>query len=97
MKKIYWIIPALVVGWCATGFADVAQIKIYKEAFPDAKPKCIMCHTDALPKKDKGKHEWNAYGKAVMKEVGKEAKKPTAETYKKVGPAEKFQPKEEKK
>ena len=47
--------------------ADTVVIKAYKEAFPDAHPKCISCHVDALPKKAEGQHEWNAYGHAVKK------------------------------
>lgn len=60
--------------------ADLPQVKLYKEAYPDAKPKCINCHTAAVPKKD-GDHELNDYGKKVKATD----EKPTAETYKKVG------------
>lgn len=68
--------------------ADLKQIKAYKEAFADAKPKCIECHVDEKPKKDDGQHEANDYGKAVVKAAGTE--KPTAETYKTVGKIEDF-------
>ncbi len=68
--------------------ADMAQIKAYKEAFPDAKLKCINCHTSDQPKKEQGKHDSNAYGLKV-KEVNP---KPTAETYKTVGKIEDFKP-----
>ena len=71
---------------CTFSYANVEQIKKYKEAYPDEKPKCTFCHTDAIPKKDEGKHNWNAYGLKV-KET---AAKPTAEDYKKVGKAEEF-------
>ena len=71
--------------------ANLDQMKVYKTAYPDAKPKCINCHTDAIPKKDEGKHNWNAYGKKVKEAA---TPKPTAETYKKVGKIEDF--KEEK-
>ena len=87
-KKILFLTAAAFFIYGASAQADVNQIKLYKEAFPDAKPKCIDCHVDAIPKKDEGKHEWNAYGKKV-KEISKEAK-PTAETYKKVGKAGDF-------
>ena len=93
MKKVLWIIPALIVGGSITAFATLDQQKLYKAAFPDSKPKCATCHVDAIPKKDEGKHEWNAYGKEVIKQAGETAK-PTAETYKAVGLAEAFQPKE---
>ncbi len=43
--------------------ANVKQIKAYKEAYPDAKPKCTGCHTAAVPKKDEGMHDLNDYGK----------------------------------
>ncbi len=63
--------------------ADVKQIKLYKEAFPSEKPKCMVCHLDKIPKKDEGKHELNEYGLKVQK--GNAV--PDAETYKKVGKA----------
>lgn len=84
MKKVLWLTAGLVLIGSGAAFADVAQIKIYKEAFPDAKIKCLFCHVDAIPKKDAGKHELNAYGQKVLQECPK----PTAETYKKVGSAE---------
>lgn len=62
-------------------FTNIRQIKAYKEVFPDAKPKCIDCHVDAIPKKDAGKHELNDYGKKV-KETNTA---PDVETYKKIG------------
>lgn len=68
--------------------ADLKQIKAYKEAFADAKPKCIECHLDEKPKKEDGQHEANDYGKAVVKAAG--AEKPTADTYKTVGKIEDF-------
>lgn len=49
--------------------ADTNVIKAYKQTFPDAKPKCIDCHMDALPKKADGQHEWNAYGTALKKAI----------------------------
>ena len=80
MVWMLWVLPA---------HADMAQIKAYKEVYPDAKPKCINCHAVSTPKKDDGAHELNAYGKAVLAEAGKDAK-PTADTYKKVGTIEDF-------
>jgi hypothetical protein len=85
---VLWIVPAQ---------ANMKEIKIYKEAYPDAKVKCIDCHVDALPKKDDGKHELNAYGKAVIAEAQKAGAKPdvspTVDTYKKVGKIEDFKKK----
>lgn len=66
--------------------ADVEQVKLYKAVYPDAKPKCISCHIDKLPKKDEGMHEPNAYGKKI-----KEAAEITADTYKQVGTFEDFE------
>ncbi|MEI7998148.1 MAG: hypothetical protein WCH62_01400 [Candidatus Omnitrophota bacterium] len=77
-----------VLMWSVPALASMAQIKVYKEAFTDAKPKCVGCHVDAMPKKD-GDHELNAYGKAVADAAGKDAK-PTVDTYKKVGSIEDF-------
>ena len=68
--------------------ASLTQMKAYKEAFPDAKVKCIDCHTDEHPKKDDGQHEVNDYGKAVVKAAG--SQKPTADNYKSVGTVEDF-------
>ena len=83
-----------------TAHADMNEIKTYKTAFPDAKPKCIECHVAAMPKKDDGQHELNAYGTAVVTEAKAEAEaakiaagtevKPTAATYTKVGKIEDF-------
>ena len=66
--------------------ANLKEIKKYKEAFPDAKPKCIECHMDEKPKKDDGQHDPNDYGKAVLNV----AKETTVETYQKVGKIEDF-------
>lgn len=74
------------VGWflgANSVRADVAQMKVYKEAYPGTKPKCIACHLEQLPKKDAGKHELNDYGKKAKAEM----EKPTAEVYKKIGKA----------
>ena len=95
---------AVLLGLAAGAFvftsvaqADMKEMKTYKEAFPEAKVKCVDCHKDAMPKKDDGKHELNAYGTAVVAEAKKEVKdaaevKPTADAYKKVGKIEDFKP-----
>lgn len=66
--------------------ADIKEIKKYKEAFPESKPKCIECHATEKPKKDDGQHEVNDYGKAVIEK----SKETTADTYKEVGKIEDF-------
>ncbi len=76
-------IVILVVALCPVAHADIAQIKIYKEAYPDSKPKCIDCHAMALPKKD-GDFSLNDYGKKVKAF----AEKPTKDDYKKAGSIE---------
>jgi hypothetical protein len=85
---VLWIVPAQ---------AGMKDMKIYKEAYPDAKIKCIDCHVDAMPKKDDGKHEMNDYGKAVMAESQKAGAKPdvspTVDMYKAVGKIEDFKKK----
>lgn len=87
MKTRNLLIPVFaaffVFAFCLVSRADIAQIKVYKEAYPDSKPKCIDCHTTALPKKD-ADHELNDYGKKV-KDL---AEKPTADDYKKAGSIE---------
>ena len=72
------------MGWTVTrvtAYANVKQIKAYKEAFPDEKPKCSHCHVSEKPKKEDGEHDLNAYGKKA-KELKAE---PDAETYKAIG------------
>jgi hypothetical protein len=73
--------------WGVAAQADLVQIKAYKETYPDAKPKCIQCHVDKMPKKDDGAHDNNDYGKSVVAAAKKAGlDKPTADTYKAVGP-----------
>ena len=65
--------------------ANLEVVKKYKETF-DEKPKCLCCHTDKMPKKEDGKHEFNDYGKKVFAaktELKKE--KVDEEVLKKVG------------
>ena len=88
MKKITFFILTGFIFWAASAHADMAQIKAYKETYPDAKPKCIDCHVDKMPKKDDGQHDANDYGKAVIKAAGSQT--PTADTYKTVGSIEDF-------
>lgn len=74
----------LVFMTVSTAQANVKQIKLYKEAYSDATPKCIHCHVDKLPKKDDMMHELSDYGKKVVS-ISAE---PTADTYKTAGPYE---------
>jgi hypothetical protein len=60
-------------------FANMKEIKAYKEAFPDAKVTCVACHSVAMPKK--GAARLNDYGQAVLKAE----KNPTPEIFKKLG------------
>ena len=100
MKKVMVFLMGVVfLSWMAPAQASLKEVKTYKEAFPEAKPKCIGCHMTAMPKKDDGQHELNDYGQAVMAEAQKEAAakeaaqeevKPTADTYKAVGKIEDF-------
>ncbi|MCB9757670.1 MAG: hypothetical protein H6753_04505 [Candidatus Omnitrophica bacterium] len=76
-------VGVFVLSLATLGRADLAQIKVYKEAFPGSKPKCLDCHTMALPKKD-GDHGLNDYAnkvKALAETI-------TVEEYKKVGSIE---------
>lgn len=86
------------VVWGTCVQASIAEKKLYQEAFPDATVKCVDCHTAAMPKKEDGEHENNAYGKAVLEAAKADATaeaKPTVDTYKKVGTIEDFQKKAE--
>jgi hypothetical protein len=69
MKKIMFFIVTGFVFWGVPAHANLTLIKAYQSAFPDAaKPKCIDCHIDKMPKKD-GSHDNNDYGKAVKAAV----------------------------
>ena len=68
--------------------ANMNQIKLYKAAFPDSKPKCIFCHVDKLPKKEEGMHEPSAYGNKI-RETAPENR--TAETFNQIGTFEDFE------
>jgi len=85
-------IAAFMIGVCfvlgtSAAYANLKEIKAYKEAFPEAKPKCINCHEADKPKKDEGLHEWNDYGKAAIKLEAH----PTAETFKQLGSFDDFE------
>ncbi len=84
---IYAFIAALALSavFAPPASANTKQIKAYKEAFADAKPKCIECHTVEKPKKE-GPHDLNDYGKKA-KSAADAAKKetPDEESYKEVG------------
>jgi hypothetical protein len=83
-KKVLWLVVGifLAAGFSTPAQADIKQIKAYKEAYPDAKPKCILCHASEKPKKADGQHDLNKYGKKVM--AIKQA--PDANDYKQAGP-----------
>src|SRR3989338_4608366 len=89
-QKVYglscFIVLSLLLIGAFPAEADMNQIKLYKEAFPETKPQCLFCHVDKLPKKDAGMHDLSAYGIKV-KETDTEIK---AETYTKVGAFEDF-------
>ena len=81
---IQLVLTALFVFFALTpAWADIKQVKAYKEAYPDEKPKCACCHVDKKPGKEDGKHELNEYGKKVIA-ISKE---PTAGNYKAAGKA----------
>jgi len=91
MRAIIFFVLIGIIFWGVPAQAGLQQIKAYKEAYPDTKPKCIDCHVDKMPKKDDGAHELNDYGKTVVK-AAKAAglDKPTVDTYKSVGTIEDF-------
>ena len=73
---------AVLLGIIPSAYADIAQMKEYKKAFPGAAAKCTTCHTAAMPKKG-GDVSLNEYGKKAVAI----AAKPTAETYTQAGQA----------
>ena len=82
VSKVTLVLFVFSLTVAAPLWADVKQIKLYKEAFPDEKPKCACCHVSEKPKKEEGQHDLNEYGKKVR--AIKEA--PDADTYKQAGP-----------
>jgi hypothetical protein len=91
LQKIMMLAVILsLTAWLTPAQADLTEMKKYKEAFPDSKPKCITCHTSEKPKKEAGQHDANAYGKAVIKQA-QDPESTTAEDYKKVGSIEEFE------
>lgn len=79
------LISALVFLSCTTQvYANMKEMKAYKEAFPGATAKCVTCHSVAMPKKDAA--DLNSYGQAAK------AASPTltSETFKQLGKAEDF-------
>ncbi|MCA9402472.1 MAG: hypothetical protein KC897_01710 [Candidatus Omnitrophica bacterium] len=69
--------------------ANVKQLKVYREVYPDYKPKCNYCHVDEKPKKDDGKHDLNAYGQKLQELMNGEAL--TEEIIREVGSHEDFE------
>ena len=60
-------------GWTALTSVSSADMEIQKQAKAAgvAVKNCQSCHTDALPKKDQGKHELNDEGKWLVAEKEK--------------------------
>lgn len=88
LKGLFRRLPFLLIilfAWVTAmpAWASLKEIKVYKEAYPDEKPKCACCHVDKKPSKEDGKHELNEYGKKVMAL----SKEPTAENYAAAGKA----------
>ncbi len=84
MNKKIFLLAVMALFSCGLASANIKQVKVYQEAYPDAeKPKCIACHTAEKPKKE-GDHELNDYGKKV--DASKTGEAPTADDFKKAGP-----------
>ena len=77
------VLSSILLLSASAAWANIKQIKAYKEAYPDEKPKCACCHVDKKPSKEDGKHDLNEYGKKVLA-ISKE---PTADHYKTAGKA----------
>ena len=86
--NIFILAAAFSICGISVSFANMGQMKLYKEAFPGTTPKCIQCHMDKVPKKDDGMHDPNAYGAKIREEGAGDI---TVETYKKVGTIEDFE------
>lgn len=93
MKIIFAFVlcPMMIMLLIIPSEASVKTLKVYKKAFPEMAPKCVYCHVDEKPKKDEGKHELNAYGLMLKKELGEVEEKATEETFKEIGSHEQFE------
>ncbi len=65
---MFLICAASMFIWSAQADANMAMRKLYKEAFPEAKVKCIFCHVIKMPKKDAA--SLNEYGEKILGEDG---------------------------
>ena len=88
--KVCFMILALILSFSSASFANVKQLKTYREVYPDYKPKCNYCHIEEKPSKDEGKHELNAYGQELQKLMNGEDL--TKEMVESVGNHEDFKP-----
>lgn len=79
-----FVFSLVFLPFAVQAFANIKEMKAYKEAFPDAKIKCAVCHSVAMPKK--GDAPLNDYGQAVIAANPQ----PTAETFTQLGKAEDF-------
>lgn len=62
-----FLIVAMFISLSASSaWADIKQVKAYKEAFSGEKPNCACCHVSDKPKKEDGMHDLNDYGKKVV-------------------------------
>ena len=79
----FFLICCSILLFPSLAHAGLKQIKAYKEAYPEEKPKCAACHVDERPKKADGEYELNDYGKKVQSiKAG-----PDADAYKQTGKA----------
>ena len=78
---LFPVIVFLAILLSVPAWANIKQIKAYKEAYPDEKPKCAYCHAVEKPKKEDGQHDLNDYGKKVVAIKAE----PDADTYKAAG------------
>ena len=94
MKKLtmLFVFVIISVGY-TSAWANVKQLKTYREVYPDYKPQCIYCHTSDKPKKEDGEHELNAYGLKLQELMNGEAL--SADMIESVGSHEDFKSEEE--
>ena len=79
----FFLIFCAILLFPSLAYAGLKQIKAYKEAYLDEKPKCVSCHTTDRPKREDGAYDLNDYGKKV-KAIKSE---PDADAYKQAGKA----------
>ncbi|MCR4336990.1 MAG: hypothetical protein NUV91_04205 [Candidatus Omnitrophica bacterium] len=62
IKLLFLALSAFCLMTPSLSYANLNELKAYREVNPELKADCTYCHLDEKPKKEDGKHDLNAYG-----------------------------------